>query len=135
MASLWNDSYLIGVEKVDNQHKELFKRVETLFNACNQGKGRDEVAGILQFLQDYVVEHFKSEEELQLKYDYPEYVSHKAMHEAFVKDFLELKKGFEANGTNGLFVIQVNKKVINWLTQHVAKVDKALGLFLKDKIK
>lgn len=134
MASLWNDSYLIGIEQVDNQHKELFSRVDSLFEACNQARGKEEVANILKFLQEYVVEHFKAEEELQLKYDYPEYVSHKAMHEAFVKDFLELKKEFEENGTSGLFVIQVNKKVINWLTQHVAKVDRSLGLFLKGKI-
>lgn len=133
MPSLWNDSYLIGVEKIDKQHKELFNKVDVLFEACSQARGKEEVAGLLKFLEQYVVEHFRTEEEIQLKYDYPEYVSHKAMHEAFIKEFLELKKEFEANGTSGLFVIQVNKKVINWLTQHVAKVDRSLGLFLKGR--
>jgi len=134
MAKLWRDSLLIGVKEVDNQHKELFSRVDKLFEACQLGKGKDEIGNILNFLEEYVVEHFRSEEDLQLKYNYVDYVSHKAMHDAFIKEVKELKRQYEQNGETGYLVVSVNRKVIDWLIEHVGKVDRTLGVFLKDKI-
>lgn len=43
MAIEWTDELATGVNKIDNQHKELFKRINNLLDACNQGKGKDEV--------------------------------------------------------------------------------------------
>lgn len=134
MAVEWKESLAVGVKEIDDQHKELFKRVNDLFEACNQGKGKEEVGKIINFLGDYVISHFNTEEKLQQKYNYPDYPSHKKEHELFIQEFTELKKQFEAEGPTGLFVIKINKKVIDWLIQHIGRVDKALGAYLKDKI-
>ena len=62
MAIEWSDNLSTGVAEIDNQHKELFRRINDLFDACNQGKGKSEVAGVMEFLESYVVEHFGKEE-------------------------------------------------------------------------
>ncbi|MDQ2086355.1 hypothetical protein RBH29_07925 [Herbivorax sp. ANBcel31] len=32
----WRKSHEIGIEKIDNYHKELFKRIKDLLDACNE---------------------------------------------------------------------------------------------------
>ena len=38
MSIQWRKSYEIGVEEIDSQHKELFKRIRDLLDACSKTK-------------------------------------------------------------------------------------------------
>ncbi|MDH4224609.1 MAG: bacteriohemerythrin [Deltaproteobacteria bacterium] len=134
MAVLWRNDLAIGVDLIDAQHKELFVRINQLLDACTQGKGSEEVGGVIKFLEDYVVTHFGDEQNLMTKYQYPEYESHFAMHVKFVEEFQKLKGLFEKEGATINFVIQVNQVVVDWLVNHISKVDKRLGVFLKTKM-
>lgn len=131
MALQWTDALLTGVEQIDNQHKELFKRINSLFDACQQGKGKDEVMNVLKFLEDYIITHFAAEEKFQRENSYPDYPSHKAMHEEFKKEFYTFKK--ELAGATLSSVILTNRLLSSWWTEHIGKLDKALGAFLKGK--
>lgn len=71
MSIQWRKSYEIGVEEIDSQHKELFKRIRDLLDACSQNKGRQEVSKMIDFLEEYVDIHFTSEEKLHVKNLYP----------------------------------------------------------------
>lgn len=128
----WNNDLSIGVNEIDNQHKELFKRINSLLEACTQGKGKDEVGKVINFLEDYIVEHFNAEEAIQRKCaSYPDYQSHKALHDEFRKKFSELKKQFENEGAGLPLVLRTNRAVVDWLIMHIGRVDKVLGSFLK----
>ncbi len=48
-----------------------------------------------------------------------------------MQNVAELSKQFNANGPTLPFVIMVNKTVVEWLTNHINKEDKDLGLFLR----
>ncbi|MFZ5985604.1 MAG: bacteriohemerythrin [Bacillota bacterium] len=133
MSIQWRQSYEIGLEEIDKQHRELFKKINDLLDACNDNKGREEVNNTIRFLGDYVVTHFNAEEKLQEKYSYPEYKSHKASHDQFVKDFGDLKRRLEDEGPTLQFVALVNRVVVDWLIKHIGNSDKAFGAFLKDK--
>lgn len=134
MAIQWKESYAIGVEEVDNQHKGLFDAVNRLLDACGKGKGKEELDSVIKFLEDYVVTHFSTEEKLQKQYNYPDYESHKQLHDNFIKEFTKLKKQIETEGANARSVVLVNRVVVDWLTKHVKNIDKKVGLFLKDKM-
>ncbi len=41
MAIQWAEDLAVDTIEIDNQHKELFDRINVLFEACNQGKDRD----------------------------------------------------------------------------------------------
>lgn len=130
MAIKWNENLAVGVSEIDNQHQELFERMNQLLEACNQGKGKEAVGDMINFLEDYVVEHFAAEEKLQKASNYPEYAAHKAMHNECLNNVAKLKQQLELNGPTLPFVIAVNKTVVDWLTTHISKVDKGLGLYL-----
>lgn len=132
MSITWNNNLLTGVEMIDNQHKELFSRFDTLLTACNQGKGKEEVMRLLQFLDDYIKEHFDAEEKLQLKHSYPQYAEHKAQHVTFVADVDHLKKQFLNEGATLPLVIQTNQALVSWLIKHISNVDVAFARYLKE---
>ena len=131
MAVEWTEDLAIGVKVIDDQHKEIFRRVNGLLEACKAGKGRQAVGGMLDFLEDYVVEHFAAEENIQVHYDYPEYPAHKAMHVMFIRDVEKLKARLRDEGPTLMTVVETDRVVVDWLVKHIKKVDKELGNFLK----
>jgi hemerythrin len=134
MAIEWTMDLTTGVKEIDTQHKELFKRINGLLEACSQGKGKGEVSTVIRFLEDYVITHFSAEENYMTKYNYPDYSGHKAQHLYFTENFLQLKKQFETDGPGIHIVITANRMVVDWLINHIRKVDTALGSFLNTKI-
>ena len=56
-----------GNALIDSEHRQLFAVINKLMDACSQGKGRDQIASTVQYLNDYVSKHFSDEEQLQIK--------------------------------------------------------------------
>jgi len=133
LALLWKDELLTGVAVIDEQHKELFARIENLLDACNQGKGKAEVANTVDFLAEYIKIHFRDEEEIQRNSGYPEYEAHKAMHDQWVREVAELREQLATDGPTVRLVLKVNRTVVDWLTQHILKVDKRLAEYLRSQ--
>lgn len=134
MAIEWTEDLTVGSQEIDDQHKELFKMINQMLEACNQGKGKGVLTELLGFLEKYVVTHFGTEEKLMQKYNYPDYLNHKNHHEQFIQSFMELKNEMNTNGPGTHIVIMTNRVVVGWLNSHIRNVDKLLGAFLKDRI-
>lgn len=133
MAVEWTSDLSVGVPQIDWQHKELFKRVNDLLEAMRAGQGKKEVGKVVEFLRDYVVSHFGSEEELMRQNSYPSASGHKALHEKFVADFRLLEKSILSGDWNSSFVISLQRYLVDWLNNHIGKVDKDLGAFLRSR--
>ena len=133
MAMEWTEDLSTGSAAIDDQHKELFKRINALLEACRQGKGKAEVSQVIQFLGEYVVTHFSAEEQYMEAHHYPEFAKHKALHLEFMENFGELKRELEEEGPGLHLVVRTNHMVVQWLLNHIRKVDRALGAFLKTK--
>lgn len=131
MRIQWRDSLAIGVVEIDNQHKELLKRFGLLLEACESGKGKEELAGLLTFLDEYVLRHFADEEELQRQKRYPAYVAHKQQHDSFIASLKALKSEIDQDGMALHHVMETNNMLLKWLINHISKVDIELGRFLK----
>jgi len=128
--SSWNDSLLIGVRLIDNQHRELIDRIDKLLHACHLGKGSAEVEETLRFVVSYIRKHFKDEEELQAKYAYPDMVEHKKLHAEFIVSVVDLVQEFQNTGTNTELTGKVNRTLIEWLFRHIRSEDKKLALHI-----
>lgn len=136
----WNESLSTGIEIIDNQHKELFNRINELVAAIKQHICKYKISDVINFLEEYIHLHFGEEERYMQMYDYPEYKHHKAQHEKFISNFQELKKELiklEGGKNPGSYELSVetNQIVVDWILDHVAKVDRRLGIFLQDRIK
>jgi hemerythrin len=131
----WTEKLAVGFKEIDDQHKELFKKVNDLFNAMKQGKGRDEINTVIKFLEEYTVFHFSNEEKYMMKYAYPEYKEHKAQHDGLINDLKKIKSDIAKDGVNTLQVIDLQRNLTDWLMVHIGKVDVLLGKYLHEKVK
>ncbi|MFM9328394.1 bacteriohemerythrin [Paenibacillus mesotrionivorans] len=127
----WRETYNIGVDEVDQQHQELVVKLNEFLDACIQQKGKDKIMETLAFLRDYTVEHFRSEEEIMLKYNYPEYAEHKKDHDDFVASVLELEASIQNQGATVVTTLKLNRTLTDWLLSHISKSDMKIGQFLR----
>jgi hemerythrin len=134
MTLEWTVALATSVGEIDDQHKELFNRVNSLLAAITLNKGRQELETIIQFLTEYVVLHFGTEERYMQKFGYMNFVQHQAQHEQFVKNFLRLKGGIVNGGATPALTEELRQLAVDWLLNHITFSDRALGMFLKKKL-
>jgi len=121
---IWSDRlYLTGNKTIDDQHKELFSRLNTLFKHCLAGEGKEEVKPVLEFLETYVVDHFSCEEALMEKHKCSTCTKNKNAHKQFLGVFNKLKAKFEKDGPDTEFLLTLQKVVAGWLTAHIQGID------------
>lgn len=131
MPILWTPKLAVGVEQIDEEHRELFGRVNRLLEAMAQAKARDEVRPLLAFLDDYVSAHFGGEQRLMQQHRYPDAAEHLSQHAYFVTEFKALAAEVRQGGPTALLTIKLNKLLCDWLRDHVASTDKRLGEYLR----
>ena len=131
MAIEWTKDLATGVDSIDEQHKELVRRVNMLLEACRRGEGADHVVSTLGFLTQYVIEHFNSEEELMRRAAYDGYTQHAAMHREFRKRVESLAAELSLGGVRVTTVITVNGMIVDWLNDHIRRVDRAMALAIR----
>ena len=133
MAIPWTPALAIGVPEIDQQHQELFLRIEALVQGVARGN-REDVERLLAFLSQYVVKHFGAEERWMLRSAYPHYAQHKSEHERFIRDYEHMTQEFREKGPNVLVGIRMNNWIAEWLKQHISRSDMELGRFLAGKV-
>jgi hemerythrin len=131
MPILWTPKLAVGVEQIDEEHKQLFDRVNELLEAMQQGKAREQMQPLLGFLSDYVDAHFGGEQRLMQKHRYPAAAEHLSQHAFFVSEFTSLATEVHKSGPTALLTIKLNKLLCDWLREHVSSTDKKLGEFLR----
>jgi hemerythrin len=133
MGLVWNDSLATGNSQIDTQHQELFNRLNGLIDSMKQGKGKDVLADVFKFVDHYLTLHFGTEERMMKAYNYPGYNEHIKQHELFTVKFKELKERLDKEGVTSTIVIEAQPLLVDWWYNHINKVDKILGAFLKEK--
>lgn len=131
MAILWTPRLAVGVPQIDEEHQELFGRVNKLLEAMAQAKAREVIEPLVGFLKDYVVVHFGGEERLMRQHRYPESQEHLGQHVYFVEQFQGLSAELQKTGPTATVTIKLNKLLCDWLRDHVATTDRKLGEHLK----
>lgn len=128
MGIQWSDDLLTGIDLIDRQHQELFRRLNMFLDACDTGKARDELLGLLRFLNDYISKHFADEERVQEELGFPFREEHRKHHRAFIRDFTELKRRFLLDGATPALVGDLNRVCVGWLLDHISEKDRMFAL-------
>ena len=88
----WDESYEVGIKKIDNQHRMLFRLTNELHEARGRETDRQATDALLAELVNYVEYHFKSEEDYFR--DHPEAEDHHRVHADFVYKVADFNKQF-----------------------------------------
>ena len=125
----WKDIYSLDNQKLDDEHKTLFKIAEEAFAVVEPELKHEKIRNILNRLYEYMKVHFSHEEEYMQEINYPQFEIHKELHEnivntinEFVKELATLSEdSFEKelakliDGTIVHHIVQEDKKIISWL--------------------
>jgi hemerythrin len=129
----WDSRLETGIGVIDGQHRELFKRIDMLELAIYNGKSRDELIKMIDFLDYYADEHFTLEENVMKKNKYHDLSRHAQEHHDFRIMYKSIKDQFIKNGADSYLAIDVDKKIRKWWENHVMNTDMAYVPVLKNK--
>jgi len=126
----WQDGFGVGHAAIDADHKRLFELFNAFVSAVNANRADSEIQSVLTELLDYTNHHFDREERLMQEHGYPDFPTHKIMHDTFVRQIHDVNSALDAGGEKGAFVLGFLGK---WLSGHILGVDKKLGAYLRER--
>jgi hemerythrin len=127
----WTPDLAVHVPVIDDQHKELYSRMNALCNAIMQGKGRHEVGSFISYLSDYTTFHFGDEEALMEKHAYPGLDAQRTAHRIFRERVGKMASQADSGAIASDLVVYVVNEMKDWFSNHIRTLDKRLGEFLK----
>lgn len=126
----WQDSFGVGIAQIDTEHRRLFELFNEFVTAVNDSRADSDIESVLVELLEYTDYHFDREERLMREHGYPDYATHKTMHDTFVRQVHDVNNALDAGGEQGAFVLSFLGK---WLSGHILGVDKKLGAYLRGR--
>ncbi|MDR3111445.1 MAG: hemerythrin family protein [Planctomycetaceae bacterium] len=133
MAFVWSKDIETGNTIIDGEHKELIKAINDMLEACLAGHGREQLAKTVDFLESYTAKHFSHEEELQVKYGYPDHQNHHKLHEGFKKFVHDVSVESKTVPSTTL-VGKVTHGIGDWLVGHIKAEDTKVAAHIKSKV-
>ena len=131
---LWNSRLETGVRSIDDQHKELFRIVESALKIGKQENNKESLLESMEFLKRYVELHFTDEERLQKESNYPKASIHKMMHYKYMRDLQALINQYEQEGDTTSTMKSINNDVVVLLIKHILVHDKEFSVYYKEHI-
>jgi len=128
---LWNNSYSVGVEIIDTQHKKLIDILNKLYESFIDQTVGQRLEEIIGELVDYTDYHFKTEEDLFDQVKYPQKEKHIQEHQEFIQK-LDSFKAELSEGKSSL-TFQLMNFLRNWLINHIAISDQAYASHFRTK--
>jgi hemerythrin-like metal-binding protein len=128
---VWDDRLATGHAKIDEQHKSLVEIFNRLHGAMKQGRGKEEVEGILVILKDYTVTHFAMEEDLMARHDYSGAAQHRKIHADLVHQVADLVARFQEGKST--LTLPVMNFLEDWLVTHIQGEDCRFAAELRTK--
>ncbi len=120
---VWKDEYSVGSAELDAQHQNLVRVINSLYNALRDGAGAPAVSAALTELEHYTVSHFQAEEQKLLECGFPDFSSHKTLHDRMRARTPGLRQELERNGDDlGRGVLSFLK---SWWLGHIVGADRA----------
>ena len=121
----WTDDFGVGIQEIDEQHKELVDLLNQLHTAIHEHHGSEASRRILDKLADYTRTHFAVEESLMRVSNYPEFEAHKQNHEDLIGQVQALQEKLDSGQAAITFELLHFLKV--WLMRHINEADKRFG--------
>lgn len=128
---IWSDQFSVGVNELDEQHKELIKMINKLLDNQNAHVNSEVISDLLGNMRLYMENHFEYEDKLLKEYGYPNLEQHKEMHEEYGDEFRELIISVMNRNTDAPENMLIN--LSDWWTNHILHEDMKYRSFFKEK--
>ncbi|MBD3330474.1 bacteriohemerythrin [Candidatus Peregrinibacteria bacterium] len=135
MKFIWQKKYSVGLQSLDEQHKHFFEITNKLHDLLKNYSGAQEkeLEIIFDELLNYALYHLAEEEEFFLKCKYEETEVHCKMHETYREKMRDYRQKIRECSKSEKIKLakEAQKYAVNWLSEHILKVDQRYTSTLK----
>lgn len=118
----WKNEYSIGIDVIDNQHKQFLELMEQAYEAFDKKETKEELAVLIDNLRSYTLLHFSTEEKYFNLFNYELKDEHIEHHLKLKEELMRLMKKFQMDGPK--ITPQLVDFLENWLVIHLDHEDK-----------
>ncbi len=129
---IWQDSYSVGVRRLDDQHKKIIHVCNKLIELNDVRVDSEIISSTLNELIKYTLEHFELEEKMMAENNYPEYSSNKAQHKLFMKKTTAFCLDTMAH--KATIPDDILTFLINWWVNHILISDMKYKSFFSENL-
>jgi len=131
----WDESYSVGQEKIDEQHRILMRLINRLNNFLITSYIKDdniELSNLVETLYEYSIKHFTYEELYMRDIRYPKIEQHTEIHE----DIKNQINHYYIKITNGTMIVDttITLKFSILLKEHILNEDLQYSQFARKTI-
>ena len=131
----WKDSYSIGNEAVDHEHRELIDLINTLHEELTGSGGARAAAAIFGDIYKGISSHFALEEKFMREHGYDQLAEHKGDHERLLDELRDIMDDYDdarAGGVDAEADRQLSERLGTWFARHFQTHDARLHSRLGD---
>ncbi len=119
----WSARFETGHPKVDAEHREFFRQLNTLKEAVDDGAGREVVVELITILQRYAQGHFEREEDHMERFGCEALEANRAAHREFSRKLEGWIEILTFSGTPVSVLLDVHRESTAWIEKHIVNVD------------
>ncbi len=125
---IWDGTYAVGVEILDEQHRVIFDSLQRICAAMADGSVIGTVPSLLDAFNIYCKVHFFDEERVMETAGFPTLESHRKQHDLFIHHLETFKSShsFGASTSQDEFAT-----IAEWFIRHVVTLDREYADFMK----
>ncbi|MCB1906404.1 MAG: bacteriohemerythrin [Rhodocyclaceae bacterium] len=117
----WGSEFELGIDDIDDQHRELADVLDRLRLCMGQCAGAGELESLLGELEARTLHHFRYEEQAMTAAGFPGLEPHRANHRAFERRVSETHQLHRAGHLVELPTVSLLQ---GWLFEHIERADR-----------
>lgn len=122
MELVWKKEYSVGVDIIDEQHKQFVNIINKLAKAIDEMRPKEVLDQVFGDLERYTIYHFGTEEKYFVEFGYKDTEEHVAAHKIFTERLTELKGRYWRNDFR--MSLELLEMMFDWLIKHIQDMDK-----------
>ena len=126
----WDDSFAIGIEAIDNQHRKIFEHLLALENSVAKRDPWHILRFFMSQLEEYLQFHLAVEEAVLEIVGYPDRAAHCSSHAKLIDQVAELEEKLKHNASGGNLVGFFE----DWFVRHVLSADRDYAAHVKGMV-
>jgi len=128
----WQEFLTVGVPEMDAEHRKFIHRVNEINLAVVEARDKATVRQAIELMLAEAAHHFGHEEELLVKWKYPEAAAHAAKHAELAAQFHHVLKEFDEAEFSFVWAVK-GLQVKQLLVAHLLREDLKYRGFLQSR--
>lgn len=127
----WNNDLITDIDLIDNQHRELFKKINSYYIKCQFNYENEATQECAKYFEQYTLFHFQTEQAFHRQYNYPLANEHEAKHDIIKIKAMHLASKLKDDNIKKDTSDEFFEFINSYINNHIYKDDMDYARFLK----